>query len=74
MVNDVVKKTLENFMNSRGFSFIKELKNDSDVYIALFENDDKEAIPDKLAAGINKHTGKTAYSIMSIADIEAKIK
>lgn len=66
------KKTLSAMVED-SFSFLKELKNDSDVYIALFENKEEGVIPDKMAFGINKHTGKVASSIKSLAAIEDAI-
>lgn len=56
------------------WKYVKTLKDDDDLYICLFKNRYKGAVPDKTACGVNKHTGKKAYSTISIDEIISKLK
>lgn len=67
-MTDNFKKILINKMGS-DWKFVKTLKDDSDQYICLFDAKNEENIPNKMAAGINKHTGKMAFNHMSLEKI-----
>lgn len=62
---DNFKKILINKMGP-DWKFARTLKDDSDQYICLFDAKDINLIPNKMAVGINKHTGKTAFNHLSL--------
>ena len=64
---------LSNILGSN-WEFSNVLKDDSDIFICLFNSKDPESIPDKMAAGINKHTGKTAFNHLSLDQIEKDLR
>lgn len=47
---------------------IKDIEEREEAYIFLCESPDPNIIPSKLIAAVNKKTGKTGFSILSIED------
>ncbi len=48
--------------------------NDDDCCICLFDNVNPKNIPNKMIAGINKHTGGIAYGHKSIDEVVNRLK
>ena len=62
------KQMLGAYMGS-SWTFSKVLKEDNNIYVALFLNADPENIPDRMAVGINKRTGKKSESYFDIDEV-----